>query len=69
VPTVAVLGINGMLGHTLFSELSDFEGNLIGSSRLEQTNPLTGNHFFLDATSAVLPKALHELVPDDYVIK
>jgi dTDP-4-dehydrorhamnose reductase len=68
VSTVAVLGVNGMLGHTIFSELSGFEGNLIGSSRLEHANPLTGNHFFLDATSAVLPKALNELGPDDYVI-
>jgi len=68
VSTVAVLGVNGMLGHTIFSELSGFEGNLIGSSRLEQTSPLTGNHFFLDATSPVLPKLLHELGPDDYVI-
>jgi dTDP-4-dehydrorhamnose reductase len=68
VSTVAVLGVNGMLGHTIFSELSGFEGNLIGSSRLQQANPLTGNHFFLDATAAVLPKALHELGPDDYVI-
>ena len=66
--TVAVLGVNGMLGHTIFSELSGFEGNLIGSSRLEQASPLTGNHFFLDATSPVLPKPLHELGPDDYVI-
>ena len=66
--TVAVLGVNGMLGHTIFRELSGFEGNLVGSSRLEETNPLTGNHFFLDATSPVLPKPLHELGPDDFVI-
>lgn len=66
--TVAVLGVNGMLGHTLFSELSGFEGKVIGSSRLEQTNPLNGIHFFLDATSPVLPKPLHELGPDDFVI-
>ena len=57
-----------MLGHTMVREFAEFDGKLIGSSRLNENVSSLSQHFFLDASVADFPASLHELGPGDYVI-
>jgi dTDP-4-dehydrorhamnose reductase len=66
--TIAVLGINGMLGHAMVREFVEFDGKLIGSSRLNENVSSLSQHFFLDASAADIPASLHDLGPGDYVL-
>jgi dTDP-4-dehydrorhamnose reductase len=66
--TIAILGINGMLGHAMVREFAEFDGKLIGSSRLHEDVSSPVQHFFLDASTEEIPDPLHDLGPGDYVI-
>ena len=66
--TIAVLGVNGMLGHAMVREFVEFDGKLIGSSRLNENVSSLSQQFFLDASAADIPTSLHDLGPGDYVI-
>jgi dTDP-4-dehydrorhamnose reductase len=66
--TIAVLGINGMLGHAMVREFVEFDGKLIGSSRLSENVSSLNQQFFLDASAADIPASLHDLGPGDYVL-
>ena len=57
-----------MLGHAMVREFVEFDGKLIGSSRLNENESSLSQHFFLDASVADFPASLHELGPGDYVI-
>jgi len=66
--TVSILGSTGMLGYSVGQAFSGFNGTLIGSTKRLDTNPFSGESFFLDATLRELPEALHKLGSTDYVI-
>ena len=66
--TIAVLGINGMLGHAMVREFVEFDGKLIGSSRLNENVSSLNQQFFLDASAADIPASLQDLGPGDHVI-
>jgi dTDP-4-dehydrorhamnose reductase len=66
--TVSILGSTGMLGYSVGQAFSGFNGTLIGSTKRVDTNPFSGESFFLDATLRELPEALHKLGSTDYVI-
>ena len=57
-----------MLGHAMVREFVEFDGKLIGSSRLNENETSLSQHFFLDASAADIPTSLHDLGPGDYVI-
>ena len=57
-----------MLGHAMVREFVEFDGKLIGSSRLNENVSSLSQQFFLDASAADLPTSLHDLGPGDYVI-
>ena len=57
-----------MLGHAMVREFVEFDGKLIGSSRLNENVSSLSQRFFLDASAADIPTSLHDLGPGDYVI-
>ena len=57
-----------MLGHAMVLEFVEFDGKLIGSSRLNENVSSLSQQFFLDASAADIPTSLHDLGPGDYVI-
>ena len=57
-----------MLGHAMVREFVEFDGKLIGSSRLNENVSSLNQQFFLDASAADIPASLHDLGPGDYVI-
>ena len=66
--TVSILGSTGMLGYSVVKGFAGFAGTLTGSSKVDETNSLLDQSFFLDATVRELPEALHKLGTTDYVI-